>query len=644
MCGIAGFIDLEGQLRGGAMESEAVAMARAMVHRGPDSDGIWRDDEAGIAFAFRRLAIIDVTEAGSQPMVSASGRFVIVYNGEAYNFRELRRELEAVGTCFRGDSDTEVLLEGFDRWGVPATVKRLVGMFAFALWDRAERQLWLCRDRLGIKPLYYGLVDGLFLFGSELKALRAKSGWRPALDRDALASYARFNYVPAPQTIYRGIRKLEAGTLLSFRAGAEPEITRYWDMASVAAQPKRAISDNEAIAEAEALLREAVSMRMVADVPLGALLSGGVDSATVVALMQQASDRPVKTFTIGFDESGFDESAHARAVAKHLGTDHTEVMLSPDRARDIVPRLADWYDEPFADSSALPTRLVSEVAQRHVTVALSGDGGDEVFLGYNRYRSAASAWQHSRALPGPLRKLAACAMQSVPTGAWDGMANLLPASHRPGLAGDKMHKLAGLLRADDSDAAYRGLVSHWSDPDALVTGGHEQTAAVWQAAAAIRDFTERMAFLDTMTYLPDDILQKIDRASMSVSLEARVPLLDHRLVEFAWSLPQHMRLRDGQGKWLLRQVLYRHVPRAMIERPKTGFAVPVGAWLRGPLRDWAENLLDERRLREEGWFDAKLVRIAWDAHQAGRGNHWQAIWGVCMAQEWAARWADGMSA
>lgn len=644
MCGIAGFIDLKGQASGGALESDARAMAASMVHRGPDSDGIWRDDEAGVAFAFRRLAIIDVTEAGSQPMVSAGGRFVIVYNGEAYNFPVLRRELEATGIIFRGDSDTEVLLEGFALWGVPATVKRMVGMFAFALWDRAERRLWLGRDRLGIKPLYYGLVDGLFLFGSELKALRAKSGWRPVLDRDALASYARFNYVPAPRTIYRGIRKLEAGTLLSFRAGGEPEITRYWDLAEIAARPKRDISDEEAIAEAEALLREAVSMRMVADVPLGALLSGGVDSASVVALMQQASDRPVKTFTIGFDESGFDESAHASAVAKHLGTDHTEVMLSPDRARDLVPRLADWYDEPFADSSALPTRLVSQVAQRHVTVALSGDGGDEVFLGYNRYRSAASAWRRSRALPGPLRKLAAGAMQSVPTGAWDAMAGLLPASRRPGLAGDKMHKLAGLLRADDADAAYRGLVSHWTDPDALVTGGREQPSAVWDAAAAIPDFTERMAFLDSMTYLPDDILHKVDRASMSVSLEARVPLLDHRLVEFAWSLPPHMRLRDGQGKWLLRQVLYRHVPRDIIDRPKAGFAVPVGAWLRGPLRDWAEDLLDERRLREEGWFDAAMVRSAWDAHLAGRGNHWQAIWGICMAQDWAARWADGMSA
>lgn len=644
MCGIAGFIDLEGQLRGGELESAARGMADALIHRGPDSDGIWRDDEAGIAFGFRRLAILDVSEAGSQPMVSVNGRYVIVYNGESYNFRDLRRELEEGGATFRGESDTEVLLEGFARWGVRATVKRLIGMFAFALWDKAERRLWLGRDRLGIKPLYWGLVDGLFLFGSELKALRAKSGWQPRLNRDALASFARFNYVPPPQTIYKDIHKLEAGTLLSFHPGLAPESMRYWDMAEIAARPRREISDADAIAEAEALLSEAVSMRLISDVPLGALLSGGVDSSLVVALMQQASDRPVKTFTIGFDEAGFDESVHARAVAEHLGTDHTEVTLSAERACDLVPRLADWYDEPFADSSALPTRLVSEVARRHVTVALSGDGGDEGFIGYNRYQAADSLWQRTRALPGPLRRLAAGGIRAVPMESWDAMAKLLPASRRPGLPGDKLYKLAGMLRAESPDDAYRGLVSHWSDPEALVPGGQEQTAAVWEAARAIPDFAERMAFLDTMTYLPGDILHKVDRASMSISLEARVPLLDHRVIEFAWSLPRHMRMRDGQGKWLLRQVLYNHVPRDIIERPKAGFAVPVGAWLRGPLRDWAEDLLDEKRLREEGWFDAAIVRQAWDAHLAGRGNHWQALWGVCMAQAWGARWANGMAA
>jgi asparagine synthase (glutamine-hydrolysing) len=644
MCGIAGFIDLSGQARGGELESAARAMADSLIHRGPDSDGLWRDDEAGVAFAFRRLAILDVTEAGNQPMASANGRYVIVYNGEVYNFRILRQELEAAGTVFHGDSDTEVILEGFARWGVPATVKRFVGMFAFALWDRAERRLWLGRDRLGIKPLYWGLTGGLFLFGSELKALRAKSGWQPKLDRDALASFARFNYIPAPQTIYTDIRKLEAGTLLSFRAGLEPEITRDWDIAEVAGQARRDISDADAIEETEALLSEAVSMRLVSDVPLGALLSGGVDSAAVVALMQQASSRPVRTFTIGFNEAGFNESAHARAVADHLGTDHTEVTLSPERACDLVPRLADWYDEPFADSSALPTRLVSEIARRHVTVALSGDGGDEVFMGYNRYQAAESLWRRTRSLPGPLRNLAAGGIGAVPMGTWDTLAGLLPAGRRPGLAGDKMYKLAGMLRAGNEDDAYRGLVSHWPNPEALVPGGHERIAVFWEQAKSIADFAERMAFLDTATYLPGDILHKVDRASMSISLEARVPLLDHRIVEFAWSMPKHLRLRDGQGKWLLRQVLYRHVPREIIERPKSGFAVPIGDWLRGPLRDWAEDLLDEQRLREEGWFDAAMVRNAWDAHLAGRGNHWQALWGVCMAQAWGARWADGMDA
>ncbi len=643
MCGIAGFLDLKRQTGADDLAAQATAMADALVHRGPDSGGVWRDEAAGVALAFRRLAIIDTSPAGNQPMQSANGRYVLVYNGEIYNFQELRRELEDLGAAFRGNADSEVLLEGIARWGVAETVARLTGMFAFALWDREERVLWLARDRLGIKPLYYGLIDGLFLFGSELKALRANDGWQPRLDRDALASFARFNYVPAPATIYTGIRKLEPGTLLRFAPGGAPQIQRYWDLIVIATQPRRDISDAEAIAEAEALLSDAVTRRMVADVPLGALLSGGVDSATVVALMQQASGRPVRTFTIGFSESYFDESGHARAVAAHLGTDHTEIMLRPEDARDLIPDLADWHDEPFADSSALPTRLVSRIARRDVTVALSGDGGDEAFLGYNRYRAAATAWRRAQRLPAALRHLAAGALRGVPTGAWDGLARLLPVVLRPSLAGDKAHKLADLLSAADADRAYKQLVSHWRNPQALVPGGRDEQGPVWESAKRIADFAERMAYLDTATYLPDDILTKLDRASMSVGLETRVPLLDHRIIEFVWSLPKHMRLRRGESKWLLRQVLYRHVPRTLIERPKTGFAVPIAAWLRGPLRGWAEDLLDERRLREDGLFEPAPIRAAWADHLAGRGNHWQALWGICMAQAWRARWGEGMA-
>jgi len=637
MCGIAGFLDLKRQTGAEMLASEAQAMGKALIHRGPDSGGIWTDEATGAALAFRRLAIIDLSPAGDQPMTSANGRYILVFNGEIYNFKELRSELEAAGTSLRGDSDTEVMLEGFVVWGIEETVKRLIGMFAFALWDREERRLWLCRDRLGIKPLYFGEVDGMFLFGSELKALRAKQGWTPRIDRDALAAYTRFNYVPTPHSIYAGIRKLEPATLLSYAPGSDPTQSRYWDMSAIATQERRDISDAAAVDEAEALLTNAVSRRMVSDVPLGALLSGGIDSATVVALMQKSSTQPVRTFTIGFKEGGFDEATHARAVAEHLGTEHTEIAMSPEHALNVIPRLADWYDEPFADSSALPTRLVCELAQRDVTVALSGDGGDETFLGYNRYQAADALWQRMQGTPAPLRKLAALFLGGVPTGVWDTAAKFLPPSRRISLAGDKAHKLAAALSETNADEIYWNLVGHWKEP--LVPGANLAGNITMNQ---VPDFGERMAYFDTVSYLPDDILAKVDRASMSVGLEARVPLLDHRLLEFAWSLPKRMRLRNGTSKWLLRQVLYRHVPATIVDRPKSGFAVPIAAWLRGPLREWAESLIDEQRLAEEGWFDPAPIRHAWTEHLAGRGNHWEALWGVCVAQAWRERWATGV--
>lgn len=638
MCGIAGFLDLKRQTGAEQLSADVRAMADAMIHRGPDGGAAWTDEAAGVALAFRRLAIIDLSPAGDQPMVSADGRYVIVYNGETYNFGDLRRDLESNGSVFRSHSDTEVLLEAISAWGVEAAVKRTVGMFAFALWDRSAGQLWLGRDRLGIKPLYYGDVDGLFLFGSELKALRAKAGWQPRIDRNALAAYTRFNYVPAPGSIYAGIRKLPPATLLCYTPGQPPRTTCYWNFGEVALQPRLDIDDATAVEEGERLLADAVSRRMVSDVPLGALLSGGVDSASVVALMQQASDRPVRTFTIGFQDEGFDEAEHARAVATHLGTDHTEVAMDPSHARDIIPRLCDWYDEPFADSSALPSRLVSELACRDVTVALSGDGGDEAFLGYNRYLAADRLWRRMQPVPLPLRRLAACTIGGISAACWDRLARAVPRSRRPGLAGDKAHKIAAALRETEADGIYRSLTGHWRDAIVLGSAVPDHFSDM---SAQIPDFGERMAYYDTMSYLPDDILAKVDRASMSVSLEVRVPLLDHRLVEFAWSLPRHMRLRDGVSKWLLRQVLYRHVPREIVERPKRGFAVPIAAWLRGPLRDWAEDLLDEQRLREEGLFDPVPIRRAWSAHLAGRGNHWESLWNVCVAQTWRERWGAG---
>ncbi len=637
MCGITGFIDQAASTPGGVLDTLAGAMADSLQHRGPDDRGVWCDQEAGIALGFRRLAIIDLTPTGHQPMRSADGRFTVVFNGEIYNFQDLRSELTGLGRQFRGGSDTEVMLEGFCEWGIEATLRKLIGMFAIALWDCRENRLWLARDRLGIKPLFYARTGDVFMFGSELKALRAHPDWRPEIDRAALGQYLRFNYVPDPMTIFQSTFKLPPGGLLRLDDGAaEPAITRFWDFRSVVAGPRIDRTDEEAVAEAETLLSDAVSRRMVADVPLGALLSGGIDSSLVTALMQAASDKPVRTFTIGFETDGFNEAGAAADVARHLGTDHTEMMLSPETARDLITDLPYFFDEPFADSSALPTWLVSRMARDHVTVALSGDGGDESFFGYNRYRAAPALWNRSQRLPGSIRQAGGALLQTVSTQAWDGLAGLLPQKHRPQLAGDKAHKLARLLNADSADEVYRALVSHWPTAEHMAGGGTPM--ALPFTPEDVPDFTERMAACDTLTYLPGDILTKVDRASMATSLEARVPLLDHRVVEFAWSLPLHQKIRNGESKWILRQVLDRHVPKPMIDRPKAGFAVPLASWLRGPVKDWAADLLDPARLTRQGWIDPAPVAAAWRAHLDGKGNHAEPLWNICMLQAWAERW------
>lgn len=644
MCGVAGLWERCGRTSPDTRAAVARAMTDTLAHRGPDAGDVWLDDAAGLALGHRRLSIIDLSPAGAQPMVSSCGRFVISYNGEVYNADELRSELEAAGRKFRGHSDTEAIVEGAAVWGVEATVTRLIGMFAMALWDRHERTLHLVRDRLGIKPLFWAEFDGRLLFGSELKALRADRSWIPELDRDALLSYLRFGYVPAPDTIYRHVRKLPPGTILRVPASGPPVVTPYWSLHDIARQGQSARfsgDEEEAADKLDLLLRDAVRRRMIADVPLGAFLSGGIDSSTVVALMQAQSSSPVRTFSIGFHEKEYNESENAAAVARHLGTEHTELYAEPRHALDVIPQLPDIYDEPFADSSQLPTYLVSKMTRAHVTVALSGDGGDELFAGYTRYFRGPGLWQAIDATPRPLRSLAASGIWALPPSAWSALAMAIPERHRPTQFGDKMHKLAGVLAGEpEASAFYRQIVSYWADPASVVKGARERPGLLDDASIRllVPDFIERMQYLDTLTYLPDDILTKVDRASMTVSLEARVPLLDHRVVAFSWSLPPAMKAGNGVGKRLLRRVLDRYVPRELVDRPKMGFAVPLDRWLRCELREWAENLLDRRRLERDAILDPTVVQQRWTEHVSGKRN-WQAsLWAVLMFQAWKERW------
>ena len=642
MCGIAGFVAAS---RSASGNSDAVAeqMAACLAHRGPDDRGVWLDAEAGAALVHRRLSIIDLSPAGHQPMVSADGRFVISYNGEVYSFQPIAAELIAAGHKFRGHSDTEAILEAFAVNGIEPTLKRMIGMFAIALWDRRERTLTLIRDRLGIKPLYWAKFGTLFLFGSELKALRAHPGWTPRIDRNAVAAFMRYNYIPAPHTIYEGVHKLEPGTILTLPWQGEPQISRFWNARAVARdgmlRPLEG-TDAELTGQLEALLQDAVSRRMIADVPLGAFLSGGIDSSTVAALMQTANSGKVRTFSIGFDIPGYNEAPQAAAVARHLGTDHTELTVTASQALDVIPKLPEWYDEPFADSSQIPTYLVSAMTRRYVTVALSGDGGDELFAGYNRYHLTQRFWRSLSLLPGSLRKGAAAAITAISPDRWTSLLAALPSRVRPPQAGDKVHKAASVLRLDTPDAVYRRLVSHW-EPTEIVPRAREPQSLLddQKLATEFPDLLARMQFLDLVTYLPDDILTKVDRASMAVALEARVPLLDHRVVEFCWLLPRHAKVRGNTSKWLLRQVLCRHVPPALVERPKMGFGIPLGEWLRGPLRDWAEALLDEKRLREADLLDVATVRRFWRQHLDGSRNWQYLIWDVLMLEAWRERWA-----
>ena len=643
MCGITGFLDFSQNRAKHDWKNIIENMSESLFNRGPDASGCWIDKEAGIAIGHRRLSIIDLSENGAQPMVSGCGRFVLTYNGEIYNAKEIRLELEKKNYSFRGHSDTEVLLYACVQYGIEKAVQLFVGMFAFALWDRAQRTLYLVRDRLGIKPVYWGYSSRLFIFGSELKALHKHPGWHPEIDRDALAQFMRHNYVPSPKTIYHDVKKLQPGHILIIKDEIIT-INQYWDLANIAESGCKSpfdYSDAEAINKLELLLEEAVSSRLVADVPLGALLSGGIDSSLVVAMMNKTAHGRVRTYSIGFDEHSFNEAHHAKRVAQYLGTEHTELYVSTKDAQDVIPYLPYIYDEPFADSSQIPTYLVSKLASTHVKVALSGDGGDEIFAGYNRYLHGSRIIRLMKFFPGIAKHICNYIVYKIRADKWSEINSHFPEIMRIPQFGEKLYKFADIL-SRDSSFAYERLISHWENPEKIVINSEETTGVLTDRnfAPIVSGVIERMQLMDTVTYLPDDILSKVDRASMAVSLEARVPLLDHRLVEFAWHIPLKMKIRHGQGKWILRQILYKYIPRNIIERPKMGFGIPIGKWLRGPLREWAEGLLNEKRLIKEGFLNPAPIRQKWHEHIEGKGVWQYQLWNVLIFQSWLEKWGN----
>ena len=645
MCGITGYIDSNSQFSENEHQAVITGMMDRITHRGPDDSGIWMDESKQVVLGFRRLAIIDLTPTGHQPMLSHDGRYVIIFNGEIYNFLDIRQELSGLGFSFRGTSDTEVMLAAITAWGIKDALKKFNGMFAFALWDRREKALTLARDRLGIKPLYYGWHHRLFLFGSELKCLTANPVFHGEINRDALCLYLRHNYIPAPYTVYKGIHKLEPGAFLTIfpTSDGQPLVTEpYWvfnDVVENGVLSRFRGDEKEAVDQLEKLLMDSVKQRMVADVPLGAFLSGGIDSSTIVALMQAQTSIPVKTFTIGFQEKGYNEAGFAREVAAYLKTDHTELYVTPSEARAVIPDLPGIYDEPFSDVSQIPTCLISRLARKDVTVCLSGDGGDELFFGYERYFWM-DKWAHLSSVNKTLNRLGSLVFRACGSEdnawVWNGPGRFIPQGKARRLR-ERMNKLSILLENPRPEWVYKDFVSHWKNPESVIRGGQEPTSILMNKCLwpQINSINEMMIYLDTKTYLTDDVLVKVDRASMSASLETRAPLLDdHRLIEFAWTLPMDYKYRDNKGKWILRQVLYRHVPRMLIERPKMGFAVPIDSWLRGPLKDWAGDLLDDDLLKKQGFFNPQPIREKWAEHLSGQ-NDWQYyLWDILMFQSW----------
>lgn len=646
MCGIVGVVGSLNSNVGLALPELVDRMAALLAHRGPDDSGVWTDSGGDVALGSRRLSVIDLSHAGHQPMVSASGRYVVTYNGEIYNYREVRVEVEHHDPAirWRGHSDTEVLLAAIERWGVPRTVEKLTGMFAFGVWDRRERMLHLARDRLGEKPLYYGWIDGAFVFASELKAFQGHPRWQGSIDRGVLALFLRHSCIPAPHCIYQNVYKLAPGTLLSVnadRAGLREELrpTRYWALANVVQSSReddRKLPWQARMNELDALLRTAIKGQMISDVPIGAFLSGGIDSSTVVSVMQTQSSKPVRTFTVAFYEAAYSEADHARAVARHLGTDHTELYLTPADAIALIPKLPSIYDEPFADASQIPTFFVAELARRQVKVSLSGDGGDELFGGYNRYLWGRRVMRVLPLAPLSVRlRLANGLRRSLARESGEGanfLGALLPMGEGSDRPRDRLQKLCDILEARSPGDIYQSFTSHWRQGD-VVLGANVAAPAPFEWGS-LPNATEQMMFNDTTWYLPDDILVKLDRAAMAVSLETRTPFLDHKIVEFAWRIPLGLKLRHGKGKWLLRQLLYSYVPKKLVERPKMGFEVPIGRWLRGPLKEWAAELLSAEKFRQQGYFDPAPILKKWNEHVAGTHNWQFHLWDVLMFQAW----------
>lgn len=649
MCGIAGTIDFRAEFHPDTRNKILGSMLDAIRHRGPDDSGIWQDQDFGIAMGHRRLSILDLSPLGHQPMKSKCGRYQVVFNGEIYNFTDMRTELESIGERFLGGSDTEVMLAGFSCWGISATVPKMTGMFAIAVWDDLEKRLILIRDRFAEKPLYYGWVGNHFLFSSELKSLRKHPKWTGSIDRNSLSLFLTYNYVPSPYSIHEGISKLSPGSMLTIQARkpSEEELpptqeTPYWSVNGAAntarANPFRG-SDEEALNAFDALIRKTVKRQMVSDVPLGAFLSGGIDSSLIVAAMQKESPKPVKTFTIGFQEKDFDEAPDARMVARHLGTEHTELYATPKQALEIIPLLPQIYDEPFSDPSGIPTYLVCSLTKKYVTVCLSGDGGDELMGGYNRYFWTEKIWNQIRNVPRPLRSLAAHFVGTPMFAKIADLGSAVAGSSRKGsvrLVADKIGKLSEVITSPSKYELFQRLISQWKNTEEILVKGMNPSTLISQPPfdTSGANFIETMMLIDSMTYLPDDIMVKVDRAAMAVSLETRAPYLDHNLFEFAWTLPLDLKVRGNTGKWLLRQALYKYVPKELVDRPKMGFGVPIGDWLRGPLKEWAAELLDANRIKREGFLHSGPITRKWEEHLSGRRNWQYYLWNILMFQAW----------